>query len=206
MTEPVVPLLQRAIAGAVHDLRHPVTVMEGQRRLLADGLLGPLTPAMSQAMEALERQTVRMTRILEELDAVSRRDVGPVTDFDLALVVEEQWRARFASPPPALVSVRIQGDRPACAALIAEVLASAGPEVQVALRTVAPSGVLLSLRCAPGGCLDDLGEDVLWCSRVVARWHGGHLTIDRHGGNGAELRVRIATRTGSKTGPLQVEG
>ena len=112
------PLLRRAIAGAVHDLRHPVTIIEGQRQLLEEGLLGPVTPAMTEALGALERQTIRMTEILAELEGVVTREAGEIQEFDLALLIQEQWRALFDEPPPRLPSMLITGDRASCATMV----------------------------------------------------------------------------------------
>jgi len=195
------PLLRRAIAGAVHDLRHPVTIIEGQRQLLEEGLLGPVTPAMTEALGALERQTIRMTEILAELEGVVTREAGEIQEFDLALLIQEQWRALFDEPPPRLPSMLITGDRASCATMVAEILGCSGSNVVVALALAPPAGVALSVRGPSGGTLDGLAADVLWYSRVVARWHGGHVTISGRDGSGTELRVRLRTGAGTKTGP-----
>ncbi len=201
MNDPGALILRRAIAGAVHDLRHPVTVIEGQRQLLEEGLLGPVTPAMTEALSALARQTVRMTEILAELEGVVANEPGAIEEFDLATLVQEQWRALFDEPAPRLPSTLIIGDRGACAGMVAELLACSGANVVVALVSAPPAGVALSVRGASAGALDGLAADVLWYSRVVARWHGGHVTIGGRDGSGSELRVRLRTGAGTKTGP-----
>ncbi len=201
MSEEGARLLRRMVAGAVHDLRHPVTVIEGQRRLLEEGLLGALTPAMHEAVLALERQTVRMTRILQEVEAASRQESGPVCEFDLADLFAEQWSDLFDSPPPRLARGVLEGDRAACAALVAEVLAYVGSGVVVVLDTVGPSSVVLTVRGPIIDRLDALTADVLWCSRVTARRHGGHVTISGRGGSSAELRVQLATGSGTRRVP-----
>jgi signal transduction histidine kinase len=195
-------LLKRAIEGAVHDLRHPVTIIEGQRQLLGEGLLGPVTPAMTEALSALERQTYRMTEILAELEAVVLSEPGEIERFDLALVVEEEWRALFDQPPPRLPSTPINGDRRACSAMLNEILSCSGSNVVVGLGEAPPTGVAVSVRGPSGGPLDGLVADVLWYSRVVARRHGGHVTISGREGSGTELRVRLRTGAGTKTGPV----
>lgn len=194
-------LLRHAIAGAVHDLRHPVTIIEGQRQLLEEGLLGPVTPAMTEALGALERQTIRMTEILAELEGVVIREPGEIEEFDLAPLIQERWQAVFDEPPPRLPSAPIIGDRASCAAMLAEILGCSGSNVVVALAPAPPAGVVVSLRGPPGGALDGLAADVLWYSRVVARWHGGHVMISGRDGSGTELRVRLRTGAGTKTGP-----
>lgn len=193
-------MLKRAIAGAVHDLRHPVTIIEGQRQLLSDGLLGPVTPAMTEALDSLGRQTVRMTEILAELEEVVTAEPGAIEEFDLGGVVIEQWQTLFTQPAPTLPSALLIGDRTSCAALVYEVLTCSGPDVVVGLGPAPPGGVVFSVRGPSGGPLDGLATDVLWCSRVVARRHGGHVTLSGRDGSGTELRVRLRTGAETKTG------
>lgn len=62
-TEPPPPGSDRAILA--HDLRGAIGVARGYTRLLLSGGAGPLNEAQRQALEAIDRQTVRIERFLE---------------------------------------------------------------------------------------------------------------------------------------------
>src|SRR5438445_12976425 len=48
-----------------HDLRGAIGVARGYARFLLSGVAGPLNEAQRQALEAIDRQTVRLERFLE---------------------------------------------------------------------------------------------------------------------------------------------
>lgn len=185
-------LQELVLAGVVHELRHPLTVIEGQRTLLGDELFGPVTPEMRRALDTIGRQTHKITRILAELEGadVDSFAAADAALFDFAAVVRSALLERGRTPGE-LPPTWLLGHEASCRRLVDEVLSFVPEEATVVLQHAGPREVVLALRS--GGRLDELGGDVLWYSRVVARRHGGRVTSSTHAG-AAELRVRLATR------------
>lgn len=59
---------RRELALVAHDLRGPIGVARGHARLLLDGLRGPLSEQQRRSIEAIERQTDRLDRMIDELE------------------------------------------------------------------------------------------------------------------------------------------
>src|SRR5262245_11404855 len=53
-----------------HDLRAAVGVARGYVRFLLSGAAGPVTAPQRDALGAIERQTVRLTELVEKLDGL----------------------------------------------------------------------------------------------------------------------------------------
>src|SRR5690348_7745121 len=71
--------LRNRISVLIHDLRGPVGVVRGHARFLLQGSRGALTEGQQRSLEAIDRQTTRMTKLIDEFQNVSDEpDVAPV--------------------------------------------------------------------------------------------------------------------------------
>ena len=90
------------IQNVSHELRTPLTIIQGYIELFANGVLGPLEPGQSQALQIMERQAGRLhfmvSRLLTlqtfEPGALHRRPVALGMWLERALV---PWRTRGAA-------------------------------------------------------------------------------------------------------------
>lgn len=73
------------LAVASHELRTPITVIQGFQELFFGGALGPVSDAQRKALEAIGRSTSALSRIAE--DATRMAQVG-----DDELVLERQYQ------------------------------------------------------------------------------------------------------------------
>ncbi len=80
---------QQWIADIAHELRTPLAVLRGEIEALQDGVR-PLGP---EGLASLAQETGRLARLVEDLHALSRADLGALTyhkeRFDLAELVQE---------------------------------------------------------------------------------------------------------------------
>jgi two-component system, OmpR family, phosphate regulon sensor histidine kinase PhoR len=74
-----------------HELRTPLTSIAGYAELLRDGDAGPVTDQMTGMLEVIERNTVRLRALIEDLLMLSRIESGAyrgtVAHIDLAALV-----------------------------------------------------------------------------------------------------------------------
>ena len=81
------------ISTVSHELRTPLTSIVGYLEMLAEGGMGPLTDGVSQSVEIIERNVVRLRDLVEDLLTLSAYDAAQVRlelkPTDLAEVVAE---------------------------------------------------------------------------------------------------------------------
>jgi signal transduction histidine kinase len=74
-----------------HELRTPLTSIGGYTELIRDGDAGPVTPAMSAMLDVIERNTVRLRALIEDLLTLSRIESGTFrttqAELDVAALV-----------------------------------------------------------------------------------------------------------------------
>jgi len=68
MSSPESPGMEGDLAIVAHDLRGSLSVARGHARLLLEGLRGPLTEEQRRSIEAIERQTERLDRLLGKIE------------------------------------------------------------------------------------------------------------------------------------------
>jgi signal transduction histidine kinase len=65
------------LAGMVaHDLRNPLQVIDGYGKLMLNGLIGPISPAQTTALEAVTRNCAFMLTLVNDLLSISRLNSG----------------------------------------------------------------------------------------------------------------------------------
>lgn len=72
-----------------HELRTPLTSIAGYAELLCDGDAGPVTPAMASMLEVVQRNTVRLRSLIEDLLTLSRIESGTYRSEAAVLVVAD---------------------------------------------------------------------------------------------------------------------
>jgi signal transduction histidine kinase len=66
----------RFLATMSHELRTPLTALTGYEELLADAVLGPLTPAQADVIERMRSVTHHLTAMIEEVLSYSSLEIG----------------------------------------------------------------------------------------------------------------------------------
>ncbi|WP_051706186.1 sensor histidine kinase [Nocardioides aequoreus] len=78
-----------------HELRTPITSIQGYTELIVDGAYGPVDPRQSEALEKVDRNVTRLRALVDDLLYVARGpDAGPsgrATPLDLREVVTDAW-------------------------------------------------------------------------------------------------------------------
>jgi signal transduction histidine kinase len=125
------------LSTAAHELKTPLAVIKAYAQLMARR-----EPAEHHALEVIDRQVDRMSRLVEQLLDASRlraqEDAGPVQPFDLAALAREVVeRVRPSAPAHALA---VEADGPAA------VLADRGR-----IERVLASLLDNAIRFSPGG-------------------------------------------------------
>lgn len=64
------------LATVSHELRTPLTALAGYGELLADGILGELTPQQTETVERMRAVTGHLTSLIEEILAYSNLEAG----------------------------------------------------------------------------------------------------------------------------------
>ena len=195
-------LRHRLLADVAHEVRTPVATLSAYLEGLEDGIT-ELTP---ETVALLRAQGTRLTRLAEDLAAVTKAESGelrlsmveasPVEVLRLAeLAARDRAGAAgvelvLENPPPALPGITIDPDR------IAQVL---GNLVDNALRhTPAGGRVALSAARVPDGVsltVADTGEGIAaeHLPHVFERFYRADTARDRHsGGSGIGLAITRA--------------
>ena len=89
---------RRRVAMAAHDLRNPLSVLNGYVDLLAEGGLGELSEPQSKAAEAMRRQVDVLARAIDRLMELDRAepDLGKsASTFELRTLFDELAETRF---------------------------------------------------------------------------------------------------------------
>lgn len=79
------------LGNLAHEVRTPLTSIQGFSQLLANGSLGSLTPEQAQVARTILGSTERLARLLDDLLSVDRLESGRVhlVRFDLAPLLHE---------------------------------------------------------------------------------------------------------------------
>jgi signal transduction histidine kinase len=78
---------------ASHELRTPISIIRGFHDLFASGGLGPVTPAQTKALTAIEASLMSLTRVAEDATKMAQiqgeRLVLTIDDFDVSSVLHQ---------------------------------------------------------------------------------------------------------------------
>jgi signal transduction histidine kinase len=205
-TEP--GLFPRAMSLAVHELRTPVTVVQGYLRMVLREQAGPLTEKQRKMLEEADRSCTRISTLVAEMSDLGKlesQQIGPGSaDVDLAaLAVEVASHMHEGEDRNVRLEVRgadrplmVAGDRTRLAAVLSALM-------HAALRERADPGVIV-VHCgtlADGGrswAVVAIGEDTVTAPLIDAargtptfdEWRGGlglalpigKRVIEAHGG------------------------
>lgn len=64
------------IGMAAHDLRNPLQVIDGYARVMANGLIGPVTPEQTMALKAVTRSGSFMIGLIDDILSLSKINAG----------------------------------------------------------------------------------------------------------------------------------
>ena len=106
--------LRRFLADASHELRTPLTSIRAYAELFRQGAL-PAAPQSLQAMNRIEAEATRMSRLVEDLLLLARLDQHPElrTDrVDVAALVREVAADTAAAAPDHVVEVQVDHRAP----------------------------------------------------------------------------------------------
>lgn len=110
-------------ATVAHELRAPLTAIEGYAEMLADGDVGGTTPEQAQMLTAINRRSVQLRNLVDDLLTLSKLESGAATTMplpiDLAQAISDAMEAITPSaaaggvtltttPPPS--GTMIEGD------------------------------------------------------------------------------------------------
>jgi signal transduction histidine kinase len=91
--EEVARIKSEFINVASHELRTPISIIRGFHDLFATGGLGPITPAQTRALEAIESSLMSLTRVAEDATKMAQiegeRLVLTIDDYDVASVLRQ---------------------------------------------------------------------------------------------------------------------
>lgn len=193
--------MRRFVADASHELRTPLAAVRGYSELsLRDPALGETS---RQALERIQAQSVRMTRLVEDLLLLARLEEGTelVTGtVDLSrLAVDALADARVSGPDHAWVlevpenAVEILGDASRLHQVAANLLANArvhtpaGTTVTLSVQRTNDGGALLSVHDDGPGIPEALQEE------LFQRFARGDVSRARKtGGTGLGLSIARA--------------
>lgn len=88
------------LATVSHELRTPLTALTGYGELVADEILGPLTPAQADVMERMRVVTHQLTAMIEEILTFSALEAGRELVRPVPTNVEEVLQAVSAVVQP----------------------------------------------------------------------------------------------------------
>ncbi|HEY0780086.1 MAG TPA: ATP-binding protein, partial [Gemmatirosa sp.] len=88
------------LATVSHELRTPLTALTGYGELVADEILGPLTPAQADVMERMRAVTHQLTAMIEEILTFSALEAGRELVRPVATDIEEVVHAVVAVVEP----------------------------------------------------------------------------------------------------------
>jgi len=90
-------------ATVAHELRAPLTAIDGYAEMIAEGEAGPITPEQDRMLTAITRRSVQLRSLIDDLLTLSRLETGAalasVQPVDLAQVIVDA--AEAASPSAA---------------------------------------------------------------------------------------------------------
>lgn len=200
-----------------HELRTPITSIQGYTEMIVDGAYGPVDPRQSEALQKVDRNVTRLRALVDDLLYVARGpDAGPRgrhVPLDLREVVTEAWATvcqlagerhlELALDLPD-VPVVVTGDALVLERLVLNLAGNAvkftpdGGRVACSVRTTAGSALLVVSDTGMGIPAEDLG-------RVFERfWRAPQARDEQIAGSGLGLSVarRIVTE---HHGTIEVE-
>ncbi len=211
--------MRRFVADASHELRTPLASIRGYSELsLRDPELSETTES---ALERIQAQSLRMTRLVEDLLLLARLDEGQELVYgsvDLTLLAVEEvsdaqaagsehsWRLDVPAEP-----VSIPGDGARLHQVVANLLANArthtpaGTEVTLALSTTDDSATLTVHDNGPGidpAIADELFERFSRADRSRTRQTGGTglgLSIARAIVHAHDGEITVSSEPGNTT-------
>jgi two-component system, OmpR family, phosphate regulon sensor histidine kinase PhoR len=152
------------LATVSHELRTPLTSISGYLEMLHDGDAGQLTVAQGGMLDVVDRNTTRLTSLIEDLLVLNRIETGEIDDHSTGLsmsqlviraCLEVSSLARKSAVEldvdAGLESVLVDGDRGSLERAIVNLLSNA--------IKFSPGGGVVSIRCT----LDPSRSRVLVC-------------------------------------------
>ena len=149
---------QNMVADIAHELRTPLSVIQGNVEAMLDGVL----PASPEELESIHQETVLLTRLIGDLRTLSLAEAGqlaldkqPLDVGEVVTRVAEKYRLR-AEGQNVTLSVQVAPDLAqvlADAGRIEQVLSNLTENAQHAKRGASDSGgrVTLGARAGPNG-------------------------------------------------------
>jgi signal transduction histidine kinase len=108
--EEVARVKSEFISVASHELRTPISIVQGYQQLMRDGLLGPITSDQREALQAVGRSLADLTRIAEDATRMAQiqgaRMVLSRDDHEVGEIVSAAIRAATSEAPNRRVAVR----------------------------------------------------------------------------------------------------
>ena len=208
---------QELLANVSHELRTPVATLRGYLESNLNGAQGTLPETLRHDMHVMERETVRLQALIDDLFSLARADVGQLTlrlePTDVALLARRgvetiaplAWQsgrvdvvAHAASPvPPALVDAR----------RFEQILRNL---LQNAVRHTPPGGIVaVSVEASPDAVVvqvKDTGEGIAATDlpRVWERFYRAGSARLPTGGTGLGLAL-VKELTEAMNGTVTVE-
>jgi two-component system OmpR family sensor kinase/two-component system sensor histidine kinase BaeS len=209
------------LAEMAHEMRTPLTVLQGQLEAVADGVY----PADAEHIAPLLDQTMALERLVDDLRTVALADAGALalarTPTDLGALIEEQLDAFRASAPELTLETEIGPNLPLVdvdAGRVAQVIrnllsnairhTSSGGHVVIAARSARPnvvvevrdngSGIAADLlprvfdRFAKGSGPSGSGLGLAIAHDLVAA-HGGTISAESSVDQGTTIRFTLPT-------------
>ena len=147
---------RQLLSDLAHELRTPIATLSAHHEAMADGIIAPET-----AMPILTSQTVRLSRLADDISEVSRAEEGqlpvelrPIAVHDLLESTLQEWEERFLTAGVTLrlqVTVRRSPTITADPQRISQVL---GNLLNNALRHTSPGGTVTLTATAHGGTVE----------------------------------------------------
>jgi PAS domain S-box-containing protein len=206
------------LAVTAHELRTPVTVVDGFARTLRDQWERLSDDQRLDMVNALARGGERLSTLVDELLTASRLEAGVLevdaSDFDLAELVAEVVRDVGAADPSLVVAdvepVHVFADRGRVQQMVANYLTNAlrygGPPIVVATSRAA-DGVVLRVNDSGNGVPPELVPRLfdkfargstqqgtglgLFIVRALARAQGGEAWYEARAGGGSCFALRL---------------
>jgi len=210
---------RQLLSDLAHELRTPIATLSAHHEAMADGVIEP-----EVAMPILAGQTVRLSRLADDISEVSRAEEGqlpvelrPITVEGLLASALQEWGERFEKAGVALRhdidlyhSATIHADPDRLAQVLGNLLSNA-------LRHTSPGGIVTVSAAAHGGTVEiavtDDGEGFIAedRSRLFERFFRADSSRTReNSGSGIGLTISRAlvdahggTMTAASDGPGQ---
>jgi signal transduction histidine kinase len=91
-------------ATVSHELRAPLTTIEGYVEMLGDQEGGPVTPQQRQMLEAIDRSTVRLRNLIEDVFTLAKLETGAFSTVLRPLDLHDIVRAAADAVRPSVIA------------------------------------------------------------------------------------------------------